>query len=54
MLDLRRQTGCTAIGIRNPDKAYMINPGADSLLIEGAHLIVLGRRKQIMKLRELF
>ena len=53
-LDLRRQTGCTVIGFRNPDKDYIINPEADSVLIKGSHLIVLGRPEQILKLRELF
>ncbi|MEO9570293.1 MAG: potassium channel protein [Polaribacter sp.] len=53
-LDLRRQTGCTVIGFRNPDKDYIINPESDCKLIEGSHLIVLGRPKQIFKLRELF
>lgn len=53
-LDLRKQTGCTVIGFRNPDKDYVINPEADSKLIEGSHLIVLGRPEQIIKLRELF
>ena len=53
-LDLRRQTGCTVIGYRDPNKEYIINPESDCKLIEGSHLIVLGRPKQIMKLRELF
>ena len=53
-LDLRRKTGCTVIGLRNPDKDYIINPEADSILIKGSHLIVLGRPEQIIKLRELF
>lgn len=53
-LDLRRQTGCTVIGFRNPNKDYIINPEADIVLIEGSHLIVLGRPEQIIKLRELF
>lgn len=53
-LDLRKKTGCTVIGFRNPDKDYIINPEADSKLISGSHLIVLGRPEQIMKLRELF
>lgn len=53
-LDLRRQTGCTVIGFRNPDKDYIINPEADCKLIEGSHLIVLGRPEQIIKLRQLF
>jgi voltage-gated potassium channel len=53
-LDLRRQTGCTVIGFIKPDKEYIINPESDCKLIEGSHLIVLGRPKQIIKLRELF
>jgi len=53
-LDLRRQTGCTVIGFRNPDKDYVINPEASTPLAQGAHLIVLGRPEQIIKLRELF
>lgn len=53
-LDLRRQTGCTVIGFRNPDKDYIINPEANSKLIGGSHLIVLGRPEQITKLRQLF
>ncbi|APZ46624.1 potassium channel protein [Polaribacter reichenbachii] len=53
-LDLRRKTGCTVIGFRNPDKDYIINPEAGSVLINGSHLIVLGRPEQITKLRQLF
>ena len=51
-LDIRKKTGCTVIGLRNPDKDYIINPEADSILIKGSHLIVLGRPEQIIKLRE--
>ncbi len=53
-LDLRRQTGCTVIGFRNPNKEYIINPEAGCKLIADSHLIVLGRPEQIIKLRELF
>ncbi|WP_445747770.1 potassium channel family protein [Polaribacter sp.] len=53
-LDLRKKTGCTVIGYRNPDKDYIINPDANLKLVEGSHLIVLGRPEQIIKLRELF
>ena len=53
-LDLRKQTGCTVIGFRNPDKDYIINPEAHTKLVQSAHLIVLGRPEQIAKLRELF
>ena len=32
-LDLRKQTGCTVIGFRNPDKEYLINPEANIKLV---------------------
>ena len=53
-LDLRRETGCTVIGIRTPDRDYIINPESETALINGSSLIVLGRPEQIVKLRELF
>lgn len=53
-LDLRKKSGCTVIGFRNPDKDYIINPEASTKLVKDAHLIVLGRPEQIHKLRELF
>jgi len=53
-LDLRRQTGCTVIGYKNPEKEYVINPESDIKLLKDSHLIVLGRPEQILKLRELF
>ncbi|WP_299061576.1 TrkA family potassium uptake protein [uncultured Polaribacter sp.] len=53
-LDLRRQTGCTVIGFRNPNKEYIINPEADIKLVANSQLIVLGRPEQIIKLREIF
>jgi voltage-gated potassium channel len=53
-LDLRKQTGCTVIGFRNPNKEYIINPEANIKLIADSQLIVLGRPEQIIKLREIF
>ena len=53
-LDLRRETGCTVIGIRTPNRDYIINPEAETALTNGSSLIVLGRPEQIVKLRELF
>ncbi len=52
-LDLRRETGCTVIGIRTPNRDYIINPEAETALTNGSSLIVLGRPEQIVKLREL-
>ncbi|MDB4201366.1 potassium channel protein [Polaribacter sp.] len=53
-LDLRRETGCNVIGIRTPDRDYIINPESETALTIGSSLIVLGRPEQIIKLRELF
>ena len=53
-LDLRKKTGCTVIGLRKPNKDYEINPDASAILAKGSNLIVLGRRDQIQKLREIF
>jgi voltage-gated potassium channel len=53
-LDLRKQTGCTVIGFRNPNKEYIINPEANIKLIADSQLIILGRPEQLLKLRELF
>lgn len=49
-LDLRRQTGCTVIGFKNPEGEYIVNPEADIELVLGSKIIVLGRPEQIEKL----
>ena len=53
-LDIRRKTGCTVIGFRNPDKNYIINPEANIKLVADSQLIILGRPEQIIKLRKVF
>ncbi|TXD48706.1 potassium channel family protein [Polaribacter sp. IC073] len=53
-LDLRKRTGCTVIGFRNPNKEYIINPEAEIKLVADSQLIILGRPEQIIKLREVF
>ena len=53
-LDIRRKTGCTVIGFKNPDKNYIINPEADIKLVADSQLIILGRPEQIIKLRKVF
>ncbi len=53
-LDLRKQTGCTVIGYKTPNRDYIINPEATMELLPHAQLIVLGRPEQILKLRQLF
>ena len=51
-LDLRRKTGCNVIGFKNPENEYIINPEAETKLVSGSNLIVLGRPSQIEKLRQ--
>jgi len=53
-LQLRRKTGVTVIGFITPDGKYIINPSPDTVLTEGAAIIVLGQPSQIEKLNKLF
>ena len=49
-LDLRRKTGYTVIGFKDGKGEYLVNPEADTQLIPGSKIIVLGRPEQINKL----
>ncbi len=49
-LDLRRKTGCTVIGFKDIQGDYIVNPDANTKLIPGSKVIVLGQPKQIQKL----
>jgi voltage-gated potassium channel len=53
-LDLRKRTGCTAIGFKTTTGEYLINPDAHTKLEKDTYLIVLGNRDQIKKLRTIF
>ncbi len=53
-LDLRKKTGCSVIGFKTSDDIYIVNPEADTKLVKGSKLIVLGRPEQIEKLQTLF
>lgn len=53
-LDLRRKTGCTVIGFKDGKGEYVVNPEADTQLISGSKIIVLGRPEQIVRLNSLF
>ncbi|MEX1384234.1 TrkA family potassium uptake protein [Lutibacter sp.] len=53
-LDLRKQTGCNVIGFKTQQNEYIINPDATTKLEKDTHLIVLGNKEQILKLREIF
>ncbi|WP_422107722.1 potassium channel family protein [Winogradskyella sp.] len=49
-LDLRKKTGCTVIGFKDENGEYIVNPEADTKLVIGSKIIVLGRPEQIEKL----
>jgi len=49
-LDLRKKTGCNVIGFKDGKGDYLVNPEADTKLIPGSKIIVLGRPEQIKKL----
>lgn len=53
-LDLRKLTGCTIIGLKNPDGDYIINPNPNTQLNINSRIIVLGNTGQIKKLNQLF
>lgn len=53
-LDLRKKTGCNVIGFKTQQNEYIINPDATTKLEKDTHLIVLGNKDQILKLREIF
>ena len=53
-LDLRKKTGCNVIGFKTQKNEYIINPDATTKLEKDTHLIVLGNKEQILKLREIF
>jgi voltage-gated potassium channel len=49
-LDLRQKTGCTVIGFKDDKGEYIVNPEANTKLVPGSKIIVLGRPEQIQKL----
>lgn len=49
-LDLRQKTGCTVIGFKGNDGEYIVNPEADTQLVKGSKIIVIGKPKQIENL----
>lgn len=49
-LDLRQNTGCTVIGFKDEKGEYIVNPEANTRLVPGSKIIVLGRPEQIQRL----
>mgnify|MGYP003641055922 FL=1 len=52
-LQIRQKTGCTVIGIRDPEGTYQINPESNLILAARSKLFVLGTAAQIKSLNQL-
>ena len=52
-LHIRQKTGCTIIGLKDPDGNYTINPESDVVLQAQSRLFVLGNADQIKALYQL-
>jgi TrkA domain protein len=52
-LQIRTQTGASIVSIVEPDRTKRINPGPDTVLNEGALLILAGDRRTIGALKQL-
>jgi len=53
-LDFRNKTGCSIIGYKTPEREYIINPEATTILRPKSKIIVLGRPEQILALNKMF
>ncbi|MDC1492737.1 potassium channel protein [Flavobacteriaceae bacterium] len=53
-LDLRKKTGCSIIGYKDPQGKYVINPDAELILEANSKIIVLGKSEQIQHLNSLY
>jgi voltage-gated potassium channel len=53
-LEVRNKSGANIIGFKTAHGEYVINPSADTKIIPGAKLFVLGTPEQVAKLREIF
>jgi len=53
-LDFRNKTGCSIIGYKTPEREYIINPEASTVLMPKSKIIVLGRPEQILALNKMF
>ena len=51
--EARRRSGASIVSIIEPDQVKRVNPGPDTLINEGATLIIAGDRRNINKLKQL-
>ncbi len=53
-VELRTKTGCTIIGYKSPEGAYVVNPEGDTILKSGSKVVILGRPEQVDLLNKKF
>jgi voltage-gated potassium channel len=53
-LDIRKKTGCSIIGYKGSDGAYIVNPEPSLMVQKDSKLILIGRPDQIRNLKELY
>ncbi|MCB0515856.1 MAG: potassium channel protein [Chitinophagales bacterium] len=53
-LDIRSKTGANVIGIKTPQGDYVVNPAAETPLLPGLEIIVLGQKTQLVAFEQLF
>ena len=53
-LAIRKQTGCTVVGMKSEGKPMVINPAVNAELHSDSILFVLGNQDQIAKLKQFF
>ncbi|APD07063.1 uncharacterized protein UJ101_01547 [Flavobacteriaceae bacterium UJ101] len=53
-LDLRKKSGASVIGYKNPEGEYFVNPDVATQIVEKSSFIILGKPKQITALKEVF
>lgn len=52
-LEIRNRSGANIIGYKTAEGEYMVNPNADTRIIAGSKLFVLGTHEQIVALKQL-
>ena len=52
-LDIRKVSGANIIGLKKPDKSFIVNPSPETQLSRGDQLFVLGKNEQIISLKSL-
>ncbi len=53
-LDIRKKTGCSVIGYKSSDGEYIVNPEPSLVLKRDSKLILIGKPKQIEKLKKVY